>query len=265
MRRLTSLVSLLGLATMLAACPSVGVHEGLQIVGGCQADTECPAEYFCVSGACQAVPGDPPAEDPPDAGPVATPDAGHATPPDAGTAASVVCTPCTSSRDCGGNGNYCLQEDTGDTYCGKACTRASDCAADETCEQLQNASGQVVGSNCYPTSGTCAGAVTTPDAGPATHPDAGTPPTPDAGTPPTPDAGTAPTCTDTWANYAGTFFSNNCAGCHSFATSYTRVAGDLTGSRGIRNEISSRNMPPRGISTSERTRILAWIDCGAHR
>jgi hypothetical protein len=69
-------------------------------------------------------------------------------------------------------------------------------------------------------------------------------------------------CTpDTWGNWASGFFSTNCAGCHSWANSYTSVK-----SRQANNQayISDGSMPQGGsLSSSDKQRVLAWLGCGS--
>ncbi len=64
---------------------------------------------------------------------------------------------------------------------------------------------------------------------------------------------------DTWTNYAKTWFDGNCSGCHSteFST-YQAVAGAQSR---IDSRISSGSMPPGGLSSSDRQRILSWFSC----
>lgn len=72
-----------------------------------------------------------------------------------------------------------------------------------------------------------------------------------------PDAGTQ--CADTWANFGQGFFASRCNSCHAFT--HTNIRGDLTR---VSQQISSGRMP-RGssLTTAQRTRILAYLTCGA--
>ena len=65
--------------------------------------------------------------------------------------------------------------------------------------------------------------------------------------------------TDTWNSWASGFMSKNCAGCHSWANSYSSV-----GSHDCRRYISDDSMP-RGatLSAAEKARILKWLNCGS--
>jgi hypothetical protein len=68
-------------------------------------------------------------------------------------------------------------------------------------------------------------------------------------------------CTaDTWGNYAGTAFSNNCAYCHGWASSYSSVKSDASA---CSSRISSGNMPQdHALSASDKSRLLKWLSCG---
>jgi hypothetical protein len=86
------------------------------------------------------------------------------------------CGSCTSDSDCPAGG-YCLgsgSDGSGPPYCGEPCGANNACPSDATCYQIQDQSGNVVGDNCFPTSGECTGNTNPPDAGNVTNP-------PDAG------------------------------------------------------------------------------------
>jgi hypothetical protein len=158
---------------------------------------------------------------------------------------------CNTDSDCGGNGSFCVQDPAGPGACGIACSAPSDCPSGFDCYQLTNSSGMTVGSNCFPANN--ASCFSNPvDGGPP-------PPPPDAGMPPPPDSGTSCT-TDTWNNYAQSFFSGNCS-CHGQFQSLSGVQAD---SSRIQSRIDSGSMPPPpgGLSTSDIARIDKWISCG---
>ena len=69
----------------------------------------------------------------------------------------------------------------------------------------------------------------------------------------------AAACTqDTWGNFAQAFMANNCAGCHSFASSVATLKPHQNAAR-----ISDGSMPPGGgLSASDKSRILLWLSCG---
>ena len=64
---------------------------------------------------------------------------------------------------------------------------------------------------------------------------------------------------DTWTNYASTWFRDNCANCHSSEFgSYTAVTQSKSS---IDGRISGNSMPPGGLSSGDRQRILSWFSC----
>jgi cytochrome c553 len=68
-------------------------------------------------------------------------------------------------------------------------------------------------------------------------------------------------CSDTWSGYAQSFFSTRCASCHGQFGSQASV---LSYASAINSEISSGRMPEgSSLSSSEKTRILDWLVCGA--
>lgn len=68
-------------------------------------------------------------------------------------------------------------------------------------------------------------------------------------------------CADTWANYGSDFFNTWCVGCHSSLSRQNVVQYNATT---IRSVIASGYMPQGGgLSSAERTRIEAYLDCGA--
>jgi hypothetical protein len=88
-------------------------------------------------------------------------DAGTGMDSDAGAGidagASSLCVACTQDSDCGAAGNYCLQDNTGNYFCGTACQQTSDCPSSATCYPLTSSSSDASTgmSNCFPTNGTC--------------------------------------------------------------------------------------------------------------
>jgi hypothetical protein len=77
------------------------------------------------------------------------------------------------------------------------------------------------------------------------------------------DTANPPDCTamhDTWASFAGSFFSSHCSGCHGFASSQASVEANAAF---IESMVSSGTMPPGGgVSASDRQRIVNWLGCG---
>ena len=81
-------------------------------------------------------------------------------------------------------------------------------------------------------------------------------------------------CTDTWNNWARSFFSNNCGpSCHGNYITQQGVVSDtlLTATypagpiqTRIENNPGLNTMPLNGTLTdSDKSRLLAWITCGA--
>jgi hypothetical protein len=65
---------------------------------------------------------------------------------------------------------------------------------------------------------------------------------------------------DTWKNYAGKFFKNDCASCH--ANTFTSSAA--VDASGARAKISSGEMPKnKRLTAAQKKRILAWFACGS--
>lgn len=93
----------------------------------------------------------------------------------------------------------------------------------------------------------------------------------DGGTPP------ATECTDTYNNYAKSFFATNCNACHSTAAYMTLGAKYALDSLAAVKEhedhviehavdLKIPVMPqtmPMGLPQAERTRLKQWYDCGA--
>ena len=114
----------------------------------------------------------------------------------------------------------------------------------------------MVGSNCFPSSGVCSGGIGGGSAGGGSAGGGGA----GGGT----GGGAANACAsnpDTFANYAGAFFAAKCASCHHHSGEFTTPASITSN---CRSRIASGNMPklPTFLTAAERTRVLAWIDCG---
>lgn len=61
-------------------------------------------------------------------------------PPEEPTIAGELCSPCTRSSQCGGEGDYCLSLRNADQYyCGRSCDQDSDCPESYECVALRNA------------------------------------------------------------------------------------------------------------------------------
>jgi len=154
-----------------------------------------------------------------------------------GGASTPYCTACGSSSECGGGGNYCLGFSFGN-YCGTDCSSGQACPANARCMSIVDSSNTVVGQNCVPNSGlTCSTGGT--------------------------GGGSGSSCADTWAGgWPPQFFNANCSGCHS--SEFSSLATVQYKASSISARISSGNMPQnRSLSSGDRTRILAWLSCGA--
>ncbi len=198
-----------------------------------------------------------------------------------GTSASY-CQSCTNSSQCGGSGNFCLQ-DTGDsgTYCGVACNTNADCPAGATCWAITDSqTGSTVGHACFPTAGSCqqagGGSTTGGSTGGSTTGGSGAggstggSGTSGGGTGTGGGSGSGSTggssacTTDTWSNYAGGFFDNYCAQCHSGEYDSNNYQNVSANESRIASYISSGRMPQgTRLSSSEKSRILKWLSCGA--
>jgi hypothetical protein len=166
-----------------------------------------------------------------------------------------VCSTCQTDSDCGANGNICLQDQNGTNGCGTLCQATSDCPSGDTCYRITDSTGATLGHNCFPTTQLCDGSVTPPDAG-SGRPDAGST-----------DAGSSSCTSDTWAGFAQSFLQNNCTGCHNHSfgntVSYNTVKSEASS---LASRIRSGNMPPGGgLNSSDKSRILTWLGCGAPR
>ena len=153
---------------------------------------------------------------------------------------AVICQACSANADCG-TGNFCVQ-----SHCAAGpCTSSAQCGAGNSCFNLQNSAGQTTGTACYPTSQACSGSTPPVDAGTSTR-----------------DAGAAACTTDTYANYAKSFFQQNCDGCHghAFGNSFSTFNASKSS---VQSRINSGSMPPSGLASATKTRILKWISCGA--
>ncbi len=167
-----------------------------------------------------------------------------------GGSTGAYCGACSSDADCGGGNNFCLAFSFGN-YCGTDCSAGQTCPSGAYCAGIGDSSGATIGQNCVPNSGTtCSGGSTGGGGGG----------TPDAGT-----GGGGGSCTsDTYSGWAGTFFSNHCnrGGCHGSSEFTASDCRSRTST--IASYISSGSMP-RGetLSSSDRSRILTWLNCGA--
>lgn len=155
------------------------------------------------------------------------------------------CASCSSDADCGGGNNFCLAFSFGN-YCGTDCGSGQSCPSGASCVQIGDGAGNVVGLNCIPSATDCSGTST----GGGTTGNGGS-----SGT------GSGSCTTDTWSSFGSSFFQNYCNSCHgSQYASHASVQSQL-GS--ISSSISSGNMPTGGLSSSMRSRILGYLNCGA--
>jgi hypothetical protein len=186
---------------------------------------------------------------------------GGATGGGGGTTSSAYCRACTSDAQCGGTNNYCLGFSFGD-FCGTDCTASGTCATGQRCANIiDNSTMAVIGRNCVPVTGsTCAGSGsgggggTTGGGGGSTGGGGGAT-----------GGGGGTTCTtDTWANYGASFFANNCTNCHTghHTGEFTTKSFVVTYKSSITSRISSGNMPPAGLTSADKTRILKYLSCG---
>jgi len=68
--------------------------------------------------------------------------------------------------------------------------------------------------------------------------------------------------TDTWANYAGSFFANTCDSCHQHTSEFSSLAAVTAKKSTVTSRISTGNMPTTStLAASEKSRILAWLAC----
>ncbi|MCS6798788.1 MAG: matrixin family metalloprotease [Myxococcota bacterium] len=103
-RRATMYFAYSGGVSSLAADDEAGICALYPGMGGGTTDcrtTGCPSGEECVDGACRPVTGD-----------------------------GGVCSPCMNHDQCGGPSDYCLRYPDGGGYCGRRCSRSSDCSPD---------------------------------------------------------------------------------------------------------------------------------------
>lgn len=74
-------------------------------------------------------------------------------------------------------------------------------------------------------------------------------------------ASTSCTSTDTWASYGQSFFATNCRTCHEHTSQFSTQASVANSLARIKAEISSGAMPPGGLNSTAKQRILAYLAC----
>jgi|GEM_PF-2568170 len=127
----------------------------------CTVDEECPVGMFCVDGMCQGnvtpdgdkddtLPPDGDDQDDPD--PVITD--GDDDTDDAVTEQDTInmdflCQPCASDPECPGDQNFCIEDNTGSTFCGATCRNTADCPDGYLCKNFP------YGNQCTPLDGFC--------------------------------------------------------------------------------------------------------------
>ena len=134
----------------------------------CTSHDECPVGMFCVDGMCSnsdPVDGDKddvlPADGDDqtdtdtdaDSDPVVTD--GDTDPGDSAGEQDVpledfLCHPCTTDPECPGDMNFCIEDNTGSTFCGATCRNTADCPSDYLCKNFP------YGNQCVPLDGFCA-------------------------------------------------------------------------------------------------------------
>ena len=60
-----------------------------------------------------------------------------------------ICSPCQDDPDCEGDFNYCIPDESGETFCGKMCRNSVDCPSEYICKNF------VFGNQCFPVDGFC--------------------------------------------------------------------------------------------------------------
>lgn len=77
----------------------------------------------------------------------------------------------------------------------------------------------------------------------------------------TSSASTSCTSTDTWASYGQSFFTANCRSCHEHTSQFSTQASVANSLARIKAEISSGAMPPSGLGSADKQRILGYLAC----
>ncbi len=154
---------------------------------------------------------------------------------------AIECKACTRDSDCASSnssGGCWLTGSSGKVeFCARDCTNnASICPAGTEC--IADTVGSF--STCVPSSGVC---------------------TSDSGSTSTDPNDACAEMAGGWSSFAKGVLTSECAGCHSWSTSYSQVKARRTT---IRSEISTNRMPPNGgLSASDKQQIIDWLDCGA--
>lgn len=72
------------------------------------------------------------------------------------------------------------------------------------------------------------------------------------------------TSTDTYADYGAAFLAANCRTCHQHVADFSTQAEVALSAATMRAQISTGRMPEGvALSGAEKTRVLAWLACGA--
>ncbi len=117
----------------------------------CSESRDCPDGYRCDNSVCVPF-GDVTDGDKNEDGDVVEPD-GDSSSQDLG-----LCEPCQSDPDCNEPGeysNYCLEDTSGSTYCGRLCGDTAVCPVDYICSSIYSNTGELVSKQCRPSSGRC--------------------------------------------------------------------------------------------------------------
>ncbi len=231
------LVLLLWLAV---GCVQPPVTAGVDLQGACATDADCPETTVCHNNSC-------------------VPDliGGDASSVDTPASDSVECQTCTRDSDCGDGQNagcWLLNQNDVPGFCAQDCTGTpNSCPQGSSC--VRDANDPY--STCVPTSGSCSSG-NTGTGGSGGGSTGGTTSGGSGGG--SSGSDTCSSLTDTWSNYARSFFTSRCSGCHGWATSYSTVSSARST---IASRIQSGSMPPGGLSVSEKQRIVTWLQCGA--
>ncbi|HCH64900.1 MAG: hypothetical protein CL927_16990 [Deltaproteobacteria bacterium] len=122
---------------MEAHCAGGQCAEGCKRNDDCYPGDECGAEGNCVQEGCRITSVDC------EFGQYCDPNSG-----DCYNASGLLCSQCSTSGDCGGDGNVCIPWGSYGSYCGLQCSYDEDCPAGYMCLGLRDEFGSVVTTQC---------------------------------------------------------------------------------------------------------------------